>query len=120
MTDMAARTGGRIFSPLQEKEMKDVYGQVRVNSRINTSSLIFLRTFSATGVSGRSKCFLPGQVTPHAPVTPTTHRRNNLFTAFSLPFLISCSLAWILVWARRISSLSIAWLSSLMLKLLHR
>lgn len=28
MTDLAARTGGRIFSPLQEKEMKDVYGQV--------------------------------------------------------------------------------------------
>ena len=28
MTDLAARTGGRIFSPLQDKEMKDVYGQV--------------------------------------------------------------------------------------------
>ena len=28
MTDLATRTGGRIFSPLEEKEMKDVYGQV--------------------------------------------------------------------------------------------
>jgi Ca-activated chloride channel family protein len=28
MTDLSTRTGGRIFSPLQEKEMKDVYGQV--------------------------------------------------------------------------------------------
>lgn len=28
MTDLAARTGGRIFSPLEDKEMKDVYGQV--------------------------------------------------------------------------------------------
>ena len=28
MTDLAERTGGRIFSPLQDKEMKDVYGQV--------------------------------------------------------------------------------------------
>jgi Ca-activated chloride channel family protein len=28
MTDLASRTGGRIFSPLQDKEMKDVYGQV--------------------------------------------------------------------------------------------
>lgn len=28
MTDLAGRTGGRIFSPLQDKEMKDVYGQV--------------------------------------------------------------------------------------------
>ncbi len=28
MTDLAARTGGRIFSPLQDREMKDVYGQV--------------------------------------------------------------------------------------------
>jgi len=28
MTDLAERTGGRIFSPLEDKEMKDVYGQV--------------------------------------------------------------------------------------------
>ncbi|MFY9554871.1 MAG: VWA domain-containing protein [Blastocatellia bacterium] len=28
MTDLSARTGGRIFSPLQDREMKDVYGQV--------------------------------------------------------------------------------------------
>lgn len=28
MTDLATRTGGRVFSPLQDKEMKDVYGQV--------------------------------------------------------------------------------------------
>jgi Ca-activated chloride channel family protein len=28
MTDLATRTGGRIFSPLEEREMKDVYGQV--------------------------------------------------------------------------------------------
>lgn len=28
MTDLATRTGGRIFSPLEDKEMKDVYGQV--------------------------------------------------------------------------------------------
>jgi VWFA-related protein len=28
MTDLAERTGGRIFSPLEEKEMKEVYGQV--------------------------------------------------------------------------------------------
>lgn len=28
MTDLAVRTGGRIFSPLEDKEMKDVYGQV--------------------------------------------------------------------------------------------
>jgi Ca-activated chloride channel homolog len=28
LTDLAARTGGRVFSPLHEKEMKDVYGQV--------------------------------------------------------------------------------------------
>jgi Ca-activated chloride channel family protein len=28
MTDLSERTGGRIFSPLEDKEMKDVYGQV--------------------------------------------------------------------------------------------
>lgn len=28
MTDIATRTGGRLFSPLEDKEMKDVYGQV--------------------------------------------------------------------------------------------
>jgi Ca-activated chloride channel homolog len=28
MTDLTARTGGRIFSPLRDEEMKDVYGQV--------------------------------------------------------------------------------------------
>jgi Ca-activated chloride channel family protein len=28
MTDLATRSGGRVFSPLQDKEMKDVYGQV--------------------------------------------------------------------------------------------
>jgi Ca-activated chloride channel family protein len=28
MTDLCSRTGGRIFSPLEDKEMKDVYGQV--------------------------------------------------------------------------------------------
>jgi VWFA-related protein len=28
MTDLAARTGGRLFSPLEDKQMKDVYGQV--------------------------------------------------------------------------------------------
>jgi Ca-activated chloride channel family protein len=28
MTDLSVRTGGRIFSPLADKEMKDVYGQV--------------------------------------------------------------------------------------------
>ncbi len=28
MTDLCLRTGGRIFSPLEDKEMKDVYGQV--------------------------------------------------------------------------------------------
>ncbi|HJZ66903.1 MAG TPA: VWA domain-containing protein [Blastocatellia bacterium] len=28
MTGLCARTGGRIFSPLEDKEMKDVYGQV--------------------------------------------------------------------------------------------
>ena len=28
MTDLAARTGGRVFSPLEDKQMKDVYGQV--------------------------------------------------------------------------------------------
>ena len=28
MTDLAERTGGRIFSPLEDREMKDVYGQV--------------------------------------------------------------------------------------------
>jgi Ca-activated chloride channel family protein len=28
MTDLATRTGGRIFSPLRDDEMKDVYGQV--------------------------------------------------------------------------------------------
>jgi Ca-activated chloride channel family protein len=28
MTDLATRTGGRLFSPLEDKQMKDVYGQV--------------------------------------------------------------------------------------------
>ena len=28
MTDLSTRTGGRIFSPLEDKEMKDVYAQV--------------------------------------------------------------------------------------------
>jgi len=28
MTDLCSRTGGRIFSPLEDKEMKDVYAQV--------------------------------------------------------------------------------------------
>jgi len=28
MTDLAARTGGRLFSPLEDNQMKDVYGQV--------------------------------------------------------------------------------------------
>jgi VWFA-related protein len=28
MTDLATRSGGRLFSPLEDKQMKDVYGQV--------------------------------------------------------------------------------------------
>ena len=28
MTDLATRTGGRIFSPMEDKDMKEVYGQV--------------------------------------------------------------------------------------------
>ena len=28
MTDLTVRTGGRIYSPLEDKEMKGVYGQV--------------------------------------------------------------------------------------------
>ena len=28
MTELSTRTGGRIFSPLRDEDMKDVYGQV--------------------------------------------------------------------------------------------